>query len=454
MRAFSAARSFVWSRKTRTTPTMLPSSAADRRAAVGDRPLRAVAGDQHRVVRQAHDRALAEDPLHRVLDRRPRALVDDAEHLGQRPGRGVGLPPAGEGLGDRVQEVDAPGGVGGDDGVPDAVQRRAEGLQRFPPLALRAVEALERPLSPVLVQERRGQADEDEEEDRERRDAVGQRRHSGEDLVLVDLGHEEPGRVGHRLELRQDLDAAVVAALERPDGPAPGARGGQALFGHREAQVERGAGAEAQVVEEDDGVAFAAHQETLRGAPVDGPRLDHRVEGQARIDTEDEHGGRPPAGAAHGGDHVHAEFAAERSTMEVAKLRRAGDQGLPDRGALRGVEGRRARRDAGEEPAVGGKQEDRRVLGVPAEFQPFVDDSQQLGVVRVRQESPHGRAEERTVREEAGVFQPLAAPGGDRRHLHARDARQVLELLRAHGRGLTLEDEPAPHHEDCRDEHP
>ena len=77
----------------------------DRRCAVSYGALRAVLGDEYRVVRQTHNESFAQDLTHRVFDRLPSLFVEDAEHLLQWLAAGFLLPPAGEGLCDRVKQI-------------------------------------------------------------------------------------------------------------------------------------------------------------------------------------------------------------------------------------------------------------------------------------------------------------------------------------------------------------
>jgi len=104
----------------------LALAVADGRAAVVDGHLAAVAPQQHRVVGQPGHPPLAQHARHRAFHLGPRALVDDAEHLADGLAHGLGLRPAGEGLGHRVHEEDAALVVGGDDGIADALQRGRE----------------------------------------------------------------------------------------------------------------------------------------------------------------------------------------------------------------------------------------------------------------------------------------------------------------------------------------
>ncbi len=104
---------------------------ADGGGRVLDGTLRAVAGDQGRVVGQAHDDALAQGPEHRVLDRLPRPFVDDGKHFRQRPAERLMIEPR-QRPGDIVEEGDAPLAVGDDDAVADAGQRDAEALALGP----------------------------------------------------------------------------------------------------------------------------------------------------------------------------------------------------------------------------------------------------------------------------------------------------------------------------------
>ena len=100
-----------------------PAFVEDGGAAVVDRHLAAVPGQERRVVGQPDHRAQAEHLGRGILDRLPGLLVDDVEHLGQRPPDRLRSRPAGQRFGRWVQEGHTSLGVGGDDRVADAGQR-------------------------------------------------------------------------------------------------------------------------------------------------------------------------------------------------------------------------------------------------------------------------------------------------------------------------------------------
>ena len=80
------------------------------------------------VVRQPDDAALPQGPEGRVLDRLAGVLVDDVEDVRQGPAGGLGLGPAGQGLGHAVEERHPALGVGADDRVADAGERDPQPL--------------------------------------------------------------------------------------------------------------------------------------------------------------------------------------------------------------------------------------------------------------------------------------------------------------------------------------
>ncbi len=116
--------------------------APDRRGAVLDRPVPAIASDQDRVVGQADDAARRQDLRDGILDGHAGRLVDDPEDLFERPALGRLGRPAGQGDGDLVEERDATLVVGGDHGVADARQGQAEPLQLAPAAGLRPAQGL------------------------------------------------------------------------------------------------------------------------------------------------------------------------------------------------------------------------------------------------------------------------------------------------------------------------
>ena len=109
-------------------PIDLAAGVADGCPAVVDRPLDAVAGDQHRMIGQANDGPIGQDSLHGVLGRLAGVLVDDPEDLVERPAGRIAARPAAEGLGYGIHEGDPPLSVGGDDRVADAGQHGGEPL--------------------------------------------------------------------------------------------------------------------------------------------------------------------------------------------------------------------------------------------------------------------------------------------------------------------------------------
>ena len=111
------------------------AAVADGRGGALDVDLIAVAADeQHRADRFDRPRA-ADGHRERILERLAGFLVESAEDLLDGASLAVLEPPAGEGLGNRIDVVDHALGVGGDDPVADALQRDLGALllakQRF-----------------------------------------------------------------------------------------------------------------------------------------------------------------------------------------------------------------------------------------------------------------------------------------------------------------------------------
>ncbi len=99
------------------------AAVTDRGRRVLDRDLDAAAVDQERLLDHLHHAPLAEAAHDRVLDRQARRLTDQVEYVADRTAGRFGRVPAGELLGDRVQVLDAPFGIGGDDRVADRLER-------------------------------------------------------------------------------------------------------------------------------------------------------------------------------------------------------------------------------------------------------------------------------------------------------------------------------------------
>ena len=94
------------------------------------------------MVGEADHDPFAQGPGRRILDRPASGLVDDAEDGVQRLTRGLPLRPAGQLFGDTVEVVDAPVGVGADDGVADAPERHLQHLALLVRSSLRRPERL------------------------------------------------------------------------------------------------------------------------------------------------------------------------------------------------------------------------------------------------------------------------------------------------------------------------
>ena len=94
---------------------------------------------KRRLVAAGHERAVAQAALEEVLGLIARTLVDDLEHIVERLAVGLVSFPAGQLLGNRVQIVDAPGGVGRDDRIADRAQRDLGALFLLEHLSLRTL---------------------------------------------------------------------------------------------------------------------------------------------------------------------------------------------------------------------------------------------------------------------------------------------------------------------------
>ena len=116
------------SRKTSTLPEMSPRSF--RIGAALSSIGRSVPSFEIRTVWLASPTILpsSQRPQRRVLDRLAGVLVDDAEHVFERPPGRLARLPADQLLGDRIQEIDPPLGVGADDRIADARQRDVQPL--------------------------------------------------------------------------------------------------------------------------------------------------------------------------------------------------------------------------------------------------------------------------------------------------------------------------------------
>ena len=103
-----------------------PVPAANRRAAVVDGNILAGTRDQHGMIGQAHHLALAQHPADGALHFAARLLVDNVENPVERQAASFGLGVPGQTLRDRIHHAHRALRVGGDDGVPNAIERGAE----------------------------------------------------------------------------------------------------------------------------------------------------------------------------------------------------------------------------------------------------------------------------------------------------------------------------------------
>ncbi len=112
-------------------PGDLARIVADRGGTVFDRSLGPVPGDEQAVIGQPDDCPIPQGVGGGVLGGPPSPFVEDADDGLERDAHRLGLRPAGQRLGGRVQEGDGANGIGGDDGVADAGERDAEPLPLF-----------------------------------------------------------------------------------------------------------------------------------------------------------------------------------------------------------------------------------------------------------------------------------------------------------------------------------
>lgn len=123
-----------------------PAIVAEQGGAVIDGAFPAVLGDEHGVVWQDDVVPISQGADGGALDPLTALFVDDVKDAFQAHARGLGLRPAGQGLGHRVQEGNAAVVVGRDDRVADAGEGVTQPLRpfaRFPrgPLGLGCLRA-------------------------------------------------------------------------------------------------------------------------------------------------------------------------------------------------------------------------------------------------------------------------------------------------------------------------
>ena len=162
-----------------------PLLVADGSAAVVNGDFRAATREEDGVVGEADDLALAQDLFDRTFDRGARLLVDYGEDLGERAALCFRERPAGQTLGHRVHELDAPRCVRRDDGVADALERSLQRLAAQARLRFGAAAALD---------EKDGEErDADEEDVRQEAGEVGREEAGGEEEEVGDRHGEGDG---------------------------------------------------------------------------------------------------------------------------------------------------------------------------------------------------------------------------------------------------------------------
>ena len=109
------------------------------RAGILDGQLLVVAGEEQSAGLKPGGGAFAQSAERGIVERLAALLVDDAEHFPNRLAAGVGERPAGELLGDLVEQKHAPRGVGGDHALADAADGGAQPFPLTPELDQRLV---------------------------------------------------------------------------------------------------------------------------------------------------------------------------------------------------------------------------------------------------------------------------------------------------------------------------
>ena len=120
-------RFLVTSRNTNTTPATLPSLSL-MGAALSSMGIAVRAGDEASVVGHLDGGTLPQHPSDDVRARDAGGFVHDPEHALDRLTQRFLPRPTGQGLGDGIEERDAAGGVGGDQGVADALESDTQPL--------------------------------------------------------------------------------------------------------------------------------------------------------------------------------------------------------------------------------------------------------------------------------------------------------------------------------------
>jgi hypothetical protein len=198
----------------------------DRRGAVVDRALAAIARDQHRVVGEAHDHSIAQRPHGRVLHFLAGVFVHDVEDARQVQAARFGGGPAGEGLGDGVEEGNPAVPIGGDDAIADAGERRLQELALLRDLERRALACGEVAAQEHEERDEDGRGEQASDDRRGERASVGVGRFDlarGEQLVFArphlrrdgaDLAHLGHADIGHH-DIARRIEAVFAAQLHR-----------------------------------------------------------------------------------------------------------------------------------------------------------------------------------------------------------------------------------------------
>ena len=399
----------------------------DRRAAVGDGKIGAVASEQRGVVLQERGLAVAQHAPHRALDPLARLLVHDVEDLLDGAAEGLGERPAGQRLGGGVQGHDPPCGVGRDDAVADAHQHGAVALLGATAGLLRGVQRAEvRPLASQLDQH----GDRGERRD-EREQPAGD--HGGaepgwsEGLVRCLLGDEKPGRAGDGQRDGDDLDAAVIAAAHGPARAAHGHDLGKLAALERKAKRERRLARLADTADDRDALPLAAHEQGLRARACLRPVLDQGQQAGRDVGREDDRSERAVRGVGvpeDGSDRADAQLAVA-AAVNVCKRRVRLVHRAGHRLAVLGVDGLGPFHESQDDGAAG--VDEQQVVVAVARAHGAEPAKQRLSLLTLRiDEDLRDRLRDAwDVRDDGGVGEALGAPRRDAVHLELRDAAEL-----------------------------
>ena len=203
---------------------------------------------------------------------------------------GFGFSPCGKFFGHRVHLPYKAPSIRGYDRIANAVQGGAKSFLGLTLLAFRVVEIAEKPglLVPVTVGRRR-RSEQDERTDHETDQARPVARF-GQDFIRIHLGHQKPGRIRNRAQIRQHFDIPIVLALKLALFAKRRLSYRKVSLAHWNAKSQGGLGTMPECVQINDRFAIPLDQHCLGAGAGCGPGLDQRKQIGVGLAAQNHHG--------------------------------------------------------------------------------------------------------------------------------------------------------------------